>query len=148
MCLKNSNSQQHYFESASLEFAEVEAIGNWDVMRCEASQPSDRRQILNYLANPAGAEGPVRGMGRWADIRLDFQLCRISAFSSMKPAKRQKLCIVGTRYLSTCHASVYGSQPPQPPSEGEDATSGRSSSTCVHLSLKTQTQNPFEGLDS
>ncbi|CAE7785451.1 ANKRD44 [Symbiodinium sp. CCMP2456] len=31
----------------------VEAIACWDVTSCEASQPSDRRQILNYLAHPA-----------------------------------------------------------------------------------------------
>jgi hypothetical protein len=32
----------------------VEAIAGWDVTCCEATQPSDRRQILNYLVNPMG----------------------------------------------------------------------------------------------
>ena len=32
----------------------VEAIAGWDVTSCEATQPSDRRQILNYLVNPTG----------------------------------------------------------------------------------------------
>ena len=31
----------------------VEALADWDVTCCEATQPCDRRQILNYLADPA-----------------------------------------------------------------------------------------------
>lgn len=40
----------------------VEAIAGWDVTCCEATQPSDRRQILNYLVNPMGEKnGLVKG---------------------------------------------------------------------------------------
>eukprot|EP00434_Breviolum_minutum_P038714 symbB.v1.2.034352.t1/scaffold4419.1/size39883/2 len=39
----------------------VEAIAGWDITSCEATQPSDRRQILNYLANPKGEkDGLIR----------------------------------------------------------------------------------------
>ena len=57
----------------------VEALADWDVTCCEATQPCDRRQILNYLADPArendglakDAEGSLKLEDGWKKIMED-----------------------------------------------------------------------------